>query len=45
MDLDFRPQGDARYAVADFNGDGKADLAASAASPVGAIAVYVYLQP
>ena len=43
--LDYQPHGDTRLAVADFNGDGKPDLAGWGPSSVGATAVYVWLRP
>jgi hypothetical protein len=43
--LEYRPHGDAKFVVADFNGDGKMDLAGWGASMVGAAGVYIWLQP
>ncbi len=42
VDTVFRSEG---VAVADFNGDGKPDLAGFGPSAVGAVGVYVWLQP
>jgi len=43
--LDYTPHFDTRFGVADFNGDGRADLAGFGPSAVGATGVYIRLQP
>jgi hypothetical protein len=43
--LDYTPHFDTRLGVADFNGDGEADLAGFGPSAVGAVGVYIWLQP
>jgi len=43
--LDYEPHHDTRLGVADFNGDGRADLAGFGPSAVGATGVYIWLQP
>ena len=43
--LDYAFHYDTRFGAADFNGDGKTDLAGWGPSPVGAAAVYIWLQP
>jgi len=43
--LDYVPHYDTRFGAADFNGDGRLDLAGFGRSPVGAIGVYIWLQP
>jgi metallo-beta-lactamase class B len=43
--LDYVPHFDTRFGVADFNGDGKADLAGFGRAPTGAVGVYIWLQP
>ena len=44
LTLDYRLHFDTRIGVADFNGDGRADLAGFGTSAVGAPAVYIRLQ-
>ena len=44
LTLDYRLHFDTRIGVADFNGDGRADLAGFGTSAVGAQAVYIRLQ-
>jgi len=43
--LDYVPHFDTRVGVADFNGDGRLDLAGFGQSPTGAVGVYIWLQP
>ena len=43
--LDYVPHFDTRFGVADFNGDGRLDLAGFGPSPTGAVGVYIWLQP
>ena len=43
--LDYVPHFDTRFGVADFNGDGRPDLAGFGPSPAGAVGVYIWLQP
>lgn len=43
--LDYVPHFDTRFGVADYNGDGRLDLAGFGRSPTGAVGVYVWLQP
>jgi hypothetical protein len=43
--LDYVPHHDTRFGVADFNGDGRVDLAGFGRSPTGAVGVYIWLQP
>lgn len=43
--LDYEPFYDARLAVADFDGDGRPDLAGFGPSSVGAVGVYIWLRP
>jgi glyoxylase-like metal-dependent hydrolase (beta-lactamase superfamily II) len=43
--LDYVPHFDTRFGIADFDGDGKADLAGFGPSPTGAMGVYIWLQP
>jgi len=43
--LDYVPHFDTRIGVADFNGDGRLDLAGFGQSPTGAVGVYIWLQP
>jgi hypothetical protein len=43
--LDYVPHFDTRIGVADFNGDGRHDLAGFGQSPTGAVGVYIWLQP
>ncbi len=42
--LDYVPHFDTRFGVADFNGDGRPDLAGFGPSPAGAVGVYIWLQ-
>jgi hypothetical protein len=42
--LDYVPHFDTRFGVADFNGDGRLDLAGFGQSPTGAVGVYIWLQ-
>ena len=42
--LDYVPHFDTRFGVADFDGDGKPDLAGFGPSPTGATGVYIRLQ-
>jgi hypothetical protein len=42
--LDYVPHFDTRFGVADFNGDGRVDLAGFGRSPTGAVGVYIWLQ-
>ncbi|HPD15279.1 MAG TPA: FG-GAP-like repeat-containing protein [Planctomycetota bacterium] len=43
--LDYTPHFDTQFSVADFNGDGKADLASFGPSAAQAVGVYIWLQP
>jgi len=43
--LDYVPHFDTRFSVADFNADGRPDLAGFGRSPTGAVGVYIWLQP
>ena len=43
--LDYVPHFDTRFGVADFNADGRVDLAGFGRSPTGAEGVYIWLQP
>ena len=43
--LDYVPHFDTRFGVADYNGDGRLDLAGFGRSPTGAVGVYIWLQP
>jgi hypothetical protein len=43
--LDYVPHFDTRFGVADFNGDGRRDLAGFGRAPAGAVGVYIWLQP
>jgi hypothetical protein len=45
VNLDYVPHFDTRFGVADFNGDGRLDLAGFGQSPTGAVGVYIWLQP
>ena len=42
--VDYVPHFDTRFGVADFNGDGRPDLAGFGPSPAGAVGVYIWLQ-
>jgi glyoxylase-like metal-dependent hydrolase (beta-lactamase superfamily II) len=42
--LDYVPHFDARFALADFTGDGRLGLAGFGRSPTGAMGVYIWLQ-
>jgi len=43
--LDYVPHFDTRLGAADFNADGRLDLAGFGRSPTGAVGVYIWLQP
>lgn len=43
LGLDYTPHYDTRLGVADFNGDGRSDLAGFGPSAVGAVGVYIWL--
>ena len=43
--LDYVPHHDTRLGVADFNGDGRRDLAGFGPAATGAVGVYIWLQP
>ena len=43
--LDYVSHFDTRFGVADFNADGRLDLAGFGRSPTGAVGVYIWLQP
>ena len=43
--LDYEPHYDTKLGVGDFNGDGRSDLAGFGPSSVGAVGVYIWLQP
>jgi hypothetical protein len=45
VNLDYVPHFDTRFGAADFNGDGRLDLAGFGQSPTGAVGVYIWLQP
>ena len=45
INLDYEPHFDTRLGAADFNGDGRLDLAGFGPSATGAVGVYIWLRP
>ena len=45
IELDYTPHFDTRLGAADFNGDGRLDLAGFGPSATGAVGIYIWLQP